>query len=55
MVQGGTQGFPKSLYRGPGLVLGPRLGFAFDLTGRGHTALRGGAGVFYDRVQGNPP
>ena len=54
MVQGGTQGFPKSLYRGPGLVLGPRLGFAFDLTGRGHTALRGGAGVFYDRVQGNP-
>ncbi|MET0622247.1 MAG: TonB-dependent receptor, partial [Pyrinomonadaceae bacterium] len=29
---------------------GPRLGLAFDLTGDGRTALRAGAGVFYNRA-----
>ncbi len=32
---------------------GPRLGFAFDLTGHQTTILRGGYGVFYERVEGN--
>lgn len=54
MVPGGARGFPMSLYTIPALSFGPRFGFAFDPLGRGTTALRGGIGVFYDRIQGNP-
>ena len=31
----------------------PRLGFAYDLTGKQNTVLRGGYGVFYERIEGN--
>jgi len=31
----------------------PRLGFAYDLTGKASTVLRGGFGVFYERIEGN--
>lgn len=31
----------------------PRLGSAYDLTGKGNTVLRGGFGVFYERIEGN--
>ena len=54
MVSGGTKNFPYSLYRVPALLVAPRIGFAYALSADGRTALRGGGGVFYDRVQGNP-
>ena len=31
----------------------PRFGFAYDLTGRQNTVLRGGFGVAYERIEGN--
>ena len=33
--------------------MAPRLGFAWNVTGDGRTAIRGGAGAFYDRYTDN--
>ena len=33
--------------------IAPRLGFAYDLTGKGQTVLRGGAGMFYFEIFNN--
>lgn len=58
--QGIPEGFVKHRYNN----FAPRLGFAYDPWGNGRTAIRGGFGVFYERIRqnvnsfdalGNPP
>ena len=46
-------GIAKTNYEWPALVFGPRFGFAYDVTGKSNWVLRGGAGLFYDRPDGN--
>ena len=50
---GGVNGIPKGLVNNTWNNFGPRLGFAYDLTGQAKTIVRGGFGMMYDRVQGN--
>ena len=46
-------GIAKTGYTWPAIVVGPRFGVAYDISGNQMTVLRGGAGVFYDRPDGN--
>jgi Carboxypeptidase regulatory-like domain len=50
---GGKNGIPKGLVNNHWLNFGPRIGFAYDLTGQGKTIVRGGFGTMYERIQGN--
>jgi hypothetical protein len=50
---GGVNGIPKGLVNDSWANFGPRLGFAYDLTGAGKTVIRGGYGLTYERIQGN--
>jgi len=52
-VPGVTPGVDDGLVNNHWLNFGPRIGFAYDLTGRGTTVVRGGFGIMFERIQGN--
>jgi hypothetical protein len=49
----GQNGVPKGLVDNHWASFGPRIGFAYDLSGEGKTVVRGGFGIMYERIQGN--
>ena len=50
---GVTAGVPDSCMKGHLFNPAPRIGFAYDPTGSGKTAIRGGYGVFFEHTNGN--
>ena len=51
LIQQGQQGTSKYGYEWPTVVLAPRFGAAYDLFGNQKLIIRGGGGVFHDRMQ----
>ena len=49
----GKNGIPNGLVQNHWNNYGPRVGFAYDVTGNQRTVIRGGFGMFYERIQGN--
>ncbi len=49
----GVNGFPRGNVKNKYNTWEPRIGFAYDLSGNGRTVVRGGFGMFFERVQGN--
>jgi hypothetical protein len=47
------QGVEEQLQDGNAFRVSPRFGFTYDISGNQSMILRGGAGIFYDRPQGN--
>jgi hypothetical protein len=48
-VANGIEVFDESVLNTPAIQVAPRVGFSWDVTGDGRTAVRGGFGVFPDR------
>ncbi len=46
-------GFPRGVVQNDYKTVQPRIGFAYNLSGDGRTVVRGGFGMFFERVQGN--
>jgi hypothetical protein len=44
--------YPRALSESSGILAAPRIGFAYDPFGDGKTAVRGGFGMFYNRMLG---
>lgn len=53
MAVAGQNGIPKSMVNSDYDTVQPRIGFSEDLFGTEKTVLRGGVGVFYERITGN--
>ena len=53
VVPAQTASYPRALMESRGLQYAPRFGFAFDPRGNGRTAIRGGIGYFYNRLNAN--
>jgi len=49
----GQNGVPRALVKNDYRTIMPRLGFSYDMFGKGKTILRAGFGTFYERIQGN--
>jgi hypothetical protein len=49
----GKNGIPMGLVQNSWNNFAPRVGFAYDLFGNQKTIVRGGFGMFYERIQGN--